>query len=583
MYGVHVTIRMNERAPWWKEATIYQIYPRSFNDTNGDGIGDIPGIVEKLDYLDDLGVDTVWLSPVYRSPQVDNGYDVSDYRTIAEEYGTMADWERLLSGLHDRGLRLIMDLVINHTSVEHEWFLDARQSVDSEYREYYFWRSAENEEKDEDDRAVVSHGSRPNNWQALWGGPAWTYDDATGEQYLHLFHDRQAELNWDNPAVREDLFEVAEWWLDKGVDGFRLDSINLISKPDGLPDADPEEGLTGLDAVVNGPRVEEYLRAFCDRIATDEDVVAIGEMPELSVEETRRYVGDESQSMSMLLTFEHMELDRGSGARWTPREWDLPELKDTIDRWQRTLAGDGWQGLYFNNHDQPRAVSRLGSDEYRRESATVLATLLFSLRGTPLLYQGEELGMTNPRFEHREEIRDIATIKSIAYAIEEGDISGFDEVKEFVNDRTRDNARTPMQWNDRKNAGFTGGEPWIEVNDNYERVNAERERENSDSVWHNYRRLIALRKEYPVLVHGDFRLLLPEHQEIFSYIRTHDGERVFVVLNFSQQTPQFFVPDEITVDDAEVLYHNDTRPDPESMIDGDVDLRPYEASIYRLS
>lgn len=568
---------MDEESPWWKEATVYQIYPRSFNDSDGDGVGDIPGIIERVDYLDDLGIDAVWLSPVYGSPHVDNGYDVSDYRAIAEEYGTMADWERLRSELHDRGIRLIMDLVINHTSVEHEWFVDARQSSDSDYREYYFWRSGETDEKD-DDR---DDGSQPNNWRALWGGPAWTYDDATDEHYLHLFHDRQAELNWENEAVREELFKVAEWWLDRGVDGFRLDSINLISKPDGLPDADPEEGLTGLHEVVNGPRVDEYLRAFCRRLGND--VVTIGEMPDLSVEEARRYVGDKDENLSMLLSFEHVELDRGTGARWAPRDWELPKLKRVIERWQEGLADGGWQGLYFNNHDQPRAVSRLGDEEHRRASATALATLLFTLRGTPLLYQGEELGMTNPRFDRFEEIRDVATRLSVEHAIDSGNISGFEEVRELINDRTRDNARTPMQWSAATNAGFTDGEPWIKLNDNYERVNAEREWSDPDSVWQNYRQLIELRNEHPVLVHGEFDLLLPEHPELFSYVRTLNDERVLVVLNFSSETPMFELPDDVVFESVETLYHNGLRSDPHSVVEADTTLRPWEASVYRLS
>lgn len=568
---------MDEESPWWKEATVYQIYPRSFNDSDGDGVGDIPGIIERVDYLDDLGIDAVWLSPVYGSPHVDNGYDVSDYRAIAEEYGTMADWERLRSELHDRGIRLIMDLVINHTSVEHEWFVDARQSSDSDYREYYFWRSGETDEKD-DDR---DDGSQPNNWRALWGGPAWTYDDATDEHYLHLFHDRQAELNWENEAVREELFKVAEWWLDRGVDGFRLDSINLISKPDELPDADPEEGLTGLHEVVNGPRVDEYLRAFCRRLGND--VVTIGEMPDLSVEEARRYVGDKDENLSMLLSFEHVELDRGTGARWAPRDWELPKLKRVIERWQEGLADGGWQGLYFNNHDQPRAVSRLGDEEHRRASATALATLLFTLRGMPLLYQGEELGMTNPRFDRFEEIRDVATRLSVEHAIDLGNISGFEEVRELINNRTRDNARTPMQWSAATNAGFTDGEPWIKLNDNYERVNAEREWSDPDSVWQNYRQLIELRNEHPVLVHGEFDLLLPEHPELFSYVRTLNDERVLVVLNFSSKTPMFELPDDVVFESVETLYHNGLRSDPHSVVEADTTLRPWEASVYRLS
>jgi oligo-1,6-glucosidase len=559
---------MSERTSWWKEATIYQIYPRSFNDSNGDGVGDIPGIVKKLDYLDELGIDAVWLSPVYGSPDVDNGYDVSNYREIAEEYGTMADFDRLLDRLHNRGIKLIMDLVINHTSDEHEWFVDARQSIESEYREYYFWRPGNDD-------------MPPNNWRSLWGGSAWTHDEATGEHYLHLFHEKQADLDWDNPDVREDLFNIANWWLDKGIDGFRLDSINLISKPDGLPDADLKEGLTGLNVVANGPQVAEHLQEFCRRTTGKHDAVTIGEMPELSVEEARRYVGDDDENLSMLLNFEHVELDRGTGARWAARDWTLPELKEVVNRWQRGLEGEGWQGIYFNNHDQPRAVSRLGDDEtYRRESATMLATMIFTLRGTPLLYQGEEIGMTNPRFESFDEIRDIATIRSVEHAVETSAISDFEEVKDLINARTRDNARTPMQWSDASNGGFTNGDPWIKVNDDYKDVNVTSERDHPNSIWAHYRDLIALRDQHSVLVYGKFRLLLPDHPQIFSYLRTLDDERILVVLNFSTETATFRVPDAVEYEESEVLSHNGVRDDPSSL--AGTDLEPYEAGIYRL-
>lgn len=559
---------MSEETPWWREAVIYQVYPRSFNDTDDDGIGDIPGIVQKLDYFEELGVDALWLSPVYASPNVDNGYDVSDYRSIMDEFGTMEDWERLLDGLHERDMRLIMDMVLNHTSTEHEWFLEARESADSEYRDYYFWR-----EDDGDDP--------PNDWESVWGGPAWTRDEESDEYYLHLFHERQADLDWTDPQVTDEIFDVVDWWLEKGVDGFRLDSVNLISKPDGLPETGPNEDPNGLGVVANGPRVGEHLRALCERVHAHDGVVTIGETPNLSVEEAKSYIGPGSDSLSMLLSFEHMEIDRGEGARWAMREWSLPELKDSIACWQTGLDRDEWQGLYFNNHDQPRAVSRFGDDEeYRRESAKALATLLFTLRGTPFIYQGEEIGMTNPRFERLDEIQDVATRRTLAHAVENGQVSGFDEVEDLINRRTRDNARTPMQWSADENAGFTEGEPWLKVNEDYPEVNVAAARDDADSVWHYYRRLIELRSEHPVFVHGDFELLLPDHPGLFAYLRTHEAERVLVVLELGGEASRFELPAFVEYDDFELLVANYEQSEEPGITD--VPLRPYEARVYRL-
>ncbi|WP_276256223.1 glycoside hydrolase family 13 protein [Halomontanus rarus] len=607
----------SDEHPWWKTATIYQIYPRSFNDTNGDGIGDIPGIVEKLDYVEDLGVDAIWLSPVYASQNVDNGYDVSDYRAIMDEFGTMADWERLLEEVHDRDMRLIMDMVVNHTSDEHEWFLEARRSAESEYRDYYFWREGTGEggrsaDDDTDGEIVGDRGAPPNDWEALWGGPAWTYDAEAGAYYLHLFHEKQAELDWRNPDVRDEVVDVVRWWLEKGVDGFRLDSINLISKPEGLPDVGPDGDRTGLGIVANGVDVHTHLQEVCERSIPSTDVVTIGETPNLSIEEARRYLGPDTDTLSMLLPFEHVELDRGEGARWAPRKWDLPELKAVVERWQTELAEDEWQGVYFNNHDQPRAVSRFGDEAYRRESATMLATLLFTLRGTPFVYQGEEIGMTNPRFERFDELRDVATKRSVEHAVERGDISGFEEVKDLVNRRTRDNARTPMQWTDGENAGFTDtdGEPWIKLADDYRAVNVEAARSNPDSVWHYYRRLVDLRGERDTLIHGDFTLLREDHPRLFSYLRTDGDERLLVVLNFSDdEGTTFEPPTSLEGETAEVLVGNYDRSVggrvEETEIEGEdedgeegededrapndtedeleaIELRPYEARVYRL-
>lgn len=558
---------MSDERPWWRDAVVYQVYPRSFNDTDGDGIGDIPGIVEKLGYFEELGVDALWLSPVYRSPNVDNGYDVSDYHAIMDEFGTMADWERLLEGLHERGLKLIMDMVINHTSTEHEWFVESRQSNDSEYRDYYFWCKRAND-------------GPPNDWESVWGGPAWTSDERTNESYLHLFHEKQAELNWTNSDVQKEIFDIVNWWLEKGVDGFRLDSINLVDKPKGLPDTEPGQDPNGISVVANGPRVEEYLRALCKRVHTHnhKDVVSIGETPDLSVDQARSYVGPESDSLSMVLNFEHMEVDRAEGLRWSMREWELPELKSVIERWQTGLTNSEWQGLYFNNHDQPRAISRFCDDgQYRRESATLLATLLLTLRGTPFIYQGEEIGMTNPWFDDLDEIRDVATRGTLEYAIEDGEVSGFEEVKEDINRRTRDNARTPVQWTDGSHAGFTEGEPWLKVNDDYREVNVADARSDSDSVWHYYRDLIALRKERSLLVDGDFELLAPDHESLFAYSRSDSGEQALVVLNFDDDLTTLDLPEVVATRDFDLLIGNYSDA---SILGIEKPLRPYEARVY---
>lgn len=556
---------MSDETPWWQEAVIYQVYPRSFNDANGDGIGDIPGIVEKLDYFEALGVDALWLSPVYASPMVDNGYDVSDYQAINDEFGTMADFERLLNGLHDRGLKLIMDMVLNHTSTEHEWFVGS-QNPDSEYRDYYFWRTGED--------------GPPNNWQSVWGGSAWSRNEATDDYYLHVFHEKQADLNWNNPAVTKELFDIVDWWLEKGVDGFRLDSINLVSKPDGLPDAEPDEDKNALGIVANDPGFPAHLRALCAHIHTTEDAVTIGETPELSVEDAKRYVGSGDNTLSMLLPFDHVEVDRGEGSRWAIREWELPELKAIVERWQTGLDDDEWQGVYLNNHDQPRALSRFGDDEtYRCESATMLATLLFTLRGTPFIYQGEEIGMTNPWFDDIEEIEDVATRRTFAYAAETGEVSNFEEVEEGINHRTRDKARTPMQWSDDDHAGFTDGDPWRPVNDNYNEVNVAAARADPHSVWHYYRRLIDLRRKHQVLVSGDFELLLPDHPDLFAYRRITDNDRALVVLEFSGETSTFKHPQNAP-EDAKLLVSNYERSDDPAV--EDVSLHPYEARVYKI-
>ena len=634
---------------WWKEAVVYQIYPRSFNDSNGDGIGDIPGIIEKLDYIDELGVDVVWLNPVYESPEADNGYDISNYRAIMDQFGTMADWEELLEGLHDRDMRLIMDLVVNHVSDEHEWFVKAREDPDSKYRDYFHWaegrpvesdggaiepelesesgsESESESEPESESGSGTGSGSRlgssssdtgadsdigdgadgadpadpdgdrvesdgglgrrgtlgerpPNNWESFFGGPAWSYDEASDDWYLHIFHEKQPDLNWENPEVREEIFEMMEWWLEKGIDGFRMDVVNLLSKPEGLPDGEDETAIVrGADKFVNGPRIHEYLGEMYDRVLSRYDVMTVGEMVDLDLEEAKRFVGPHGDGMSMAFNFDHMRLDFGRHGRWDRGEWSVFELKRTLTHWQRGLAGEGWNSIYMGNHDEPRMVSRFGDDEeYRRESAKLLATLLMTLQGTPYVFQGDELGMTNYPFSSLDEVRDVDTIRNIEVARQRGRFTGEEEMLELVRHRSRDNARTPMQWTDAPGAGFTDGEPWIPINPNHAEINAEAEREDPDSIFHYYREIIDLRHERDVLVYGNYDLHIDEHDRLWVYSRTLGDEQVLVVLNFSAEETLFVPPDEFDGRGGEVLMSN------YDVEDGSLrtrELRPYEAHVY---
>jgi oligo-1,6-glucosidase len=577
---------------WWKEAVVYQIYPRSFNDTSGDGVGDIAGIIEKVEYLDDLGVDCVWLNPVYESPNADNGYDIADYRSVMAEFGTMAEWDRLLDDLHDRDIRLIMDLVVNHTSDEHAWFVESRDPA-SEKRDWYYWRDgvdADSVDRDADEGPEDE--APPNNWRSFFGGPAWTYDERSGEWYLHMFDRKQPDLHWRNEDVRTAIFEMMEWWLSKGIDGFRMDVVNLLSKPEGLPSGDPEKPTNGmLEQVANGPEIHEYLQEMNEAVLEGRDLLTVGEMiaDDMPMETARQYVGADGDGLSMIFHFEHMLLDRGD-AIWEREEWTLPELKRVFTRWQEGLADDGWNSLYLNNHDQPRMVSRFGNDdEYRRESATLLGTLLHTLQGTPYVYQGEELGMTNYPFESLDDFRDVDTLNPLRNAIDAGEVEDFASVREAVNANSRDNARTPMQWSDEEHAGFTDGEPWIGVNPNYEEINAARERDDPDSVWHYYRDLIALRGDYDVLVYGEYENYRPAHESLWVYTRTLGDERLLVTLNVSNSATEFERPAEVSVDGVEtveLLIDNyadvDGAPATVADLDG-FDLRPWEARVYHLS
>ncbi len=552
-----------EDRTWWKEGVFYQIYPRSFNDSDGDGVGDLPGIVERVDYLEALGVDCVWLSPVYESPDADNGYDVADYRAIDPRYGTMEDWDRLLSELHDRDMRLVMDLVVNHTSTEHAWFQRSRES-DPEYADYYFWRPGED--------------GRPNNWESHFDIPAWTYDEAREEYYLHLFTREQPDLNWENPAVREEIHDVVSWWLERGIDGFRMDVINEISKAEGLPDGDPDGDPAGAEHHVDGPRMHEFFRELeVEGFGDHRDgVTTIGECVDVDPETALDVTGRESSLLDMVIYFGHTDID-GQG-ELDYHEWDLTELKAVMERWQDAVAEGTWVALYHSNHDQPRGVSRYADPAYRYESATMLATWLHAHRGSPFVYQGEEIGMTNVSFESPEDLQDPWARNRWENAREAG--ADFEDVREGFERLSRDNARTPMQWDDSEHAGFTDGEPWMPVGDDYETVNVAADRAGERSIFDYYRRLIALRSD-DVLVYGEFEMLLPEHERLYAVRRQLEGadHELLVACNFSAETVRFEAPGAIDVSDTEVLISN-ASPAPTDP--GSADLGPYETVIYRL-
>ena len=455
---------------WWKESVVYQIYPRSFCDSNGDGIGDLRGIIQKLDYLQQLGINVVWLSPVYKTPNDDGGYDISDYQDIQDEFGTLDDWNALIAGLHQRGIRLLMDLVVNHTSDEHPWFAESRKTKDNPYRDYYIWRPAKQE-------TTASH-VEPNNWVSFFGGSAWQYDEASGEYYLHLFSRKQPDLNWENPQVRAEVFKMMDWWLQKGVDGFRMDVINLISKVPGLPDAPVSNPASlyqwGGMYFANGPRLLEFLAEMKEKVLSKYEVFTVGETPMVTPQIAADLTNEQNGPLNMVFQFEHMGLDSAPGAnKWEYMPWKLADLKQVMTRWEKGLENRGWNSLYLSNHDQPRTVSRFGDDgRYRVESAKMLGTFLHMLQGTPYIYQGEEIGMTNVRFDTIEDYRDVETLNLYRELVQEKKVDS-GEVMEMIYRKGRDNARTPMQWNDQTQAGFSSHSPWIKVNPNYPEINVQ--------------------------------------------------------------------------------------------------------------
>jgi oligo-1,6-glucosidase/glucan 1,6-alpha-glucosidase len=543
-----VVFGMNKK--WWHRSVVYQIYPRSFYDSNGDGIGDLRGVIEKLDYLSDLGIDVIWLSPVFRSPNVDNGYDISDYRRIMEEFGTLKDMEELLDKANQKNIKIIMDLVANHTSDEHQWFMESRKSKDNPYRGYYIWRDAVD-------------GKEPNDLGSAFSGSAWEWDEITGQYYLHLFSKKQPDLNWENPKVRQEVYEFMNFWIEKGIGGFRMDVIELIGK-------EVDKKITN-----NGPMLHPYIKEMNLNTFGNKDLLTVGECWGATPEIAKQYSNSDGSELSMVFQFEHISLDQIPGKdKWDLKVLDLVDLKRVLSKWQTCFDNNGWNSLFWNNHDLPRIVSRWGNDqEYRVESAKMLATLLHGMKGTPYIYQGEELGMTNVRFSDISDYKDIETLNMYLQRLNQG--YSHEEIMESIYARGRDNARTPMQWSDELNGGFSAGTPWIAVNPNYKNINAKNQVNDENSVFTHYKKLIRLRRENDVVVYGDFELLFPEDENIFAYTRTLGQYKLVVICNFYGKRVSYELPYELNGEKAwELSNYNEPQ---ENL------LRPYEGIMYLLA
>ena len=554
---------------WWKNAVVYQIYPKSFQDSNNDGIGDLQGIISRLDYLQKLGVDILWLNPIYESPQVDNGYDISNYRAINPMLGTMADFDQLLAAVHQRGMKLVMDLVVNHTSDQHHWFVEAKKNKDNPYRDFYIWRDGQG-------------GHAPNNWGSYFSGPAWKYDPTTDQYYLHLFAPEQPDLNWENPRVRQAVYQMMNWWTDKGVDGFRMDVINLISKPAGLPDglqtAD-EKYATVEGFVPNGPRVHEFLREMNRNVMSKHKMITVGETPNVTPADAKRYADLHNQELNMVFQFEHMNLDANPNpalGKWYDQKPKLADLRANLTKWQTELAGTAWNSLYWNNHDQPRVVSRFGDDsteDYRVKSAKMLATMTHFMQGTPYIYEGEEIGMTNAGFTKLSDYVDLESINAYHQLVDDQGLVDPATMLKYLAMHSRDNARTPMQWDDSTNAGFSAHRPWEKVTANYRQVNVAKALADPDSIFYYYQRLIKFRHTMPVITDGTYALAPGNEDDpaIFAYTRRDKATTLLVILNYTDQAMErhYAVPKT-----AKLLISNYAD-------DQGTTLRPYEAKVYQ--
>lgn len=554
-----------EKTRWYKDAIIYQIYPRSYMDSNGDGTGDIRGIIMKLDYLKELGINAIWLSPCYKSPNDDNGYDISDYRDIMDEFGTLSDWQEMIDGMHKRGIKLIMDLVVNHTSDEHKWFLESKKSLDNPYRDYYIWRKGSGKD-----------GKKPpNNWTSRFGGSAWKYDETTKEWYLHLFTKKQPDLNWDNPKVREEVQDICKYWLDKGVDGFRCDVITYISKEEGLPNGKWNPAVRGDEHFSPGPNIHKYLNELNLKVLSKYDCMTVGETPNVTVDQGLSYVGEDRNELDTVFIFEHIECNQF--LRLIPRKFDLRKFKKVLGKWQVGLRDKGWNSLYLENHDQPRCIPTYASDlTYRKEAAKMLGICMHMLQGTPYVYQGQEIGMTNCPFTV-DEYQDVM-VKTIMDMLKYLPfLKGF--ALKVLYKRARDHARTPMQWNDTKNAGFTTGDKtWIKLNPNYKEINVAEAQADPDSILNFYKKLIAYRKGNQVIKYGNYKEQFANSKDIFCYERWWQGDRLIVICNFKPYDVPFKLPSDNTYLSAELVLHNYNEDRKlEDMI-----LKPYEALVYMM-
>ncbi|OLQ91973.1 alpha,alpha-phosphotrehalase [Vibrio panuliri] len=551
---------------WWKTATIYQIYPKSFCDSADKGTGDIRGIISKLDYLQQLGIDAIWLTPVYQSPMIDNGYDISDYYAINPQFGDMADFDALLEQAHQRGIRIIMDIVVNHTSTAHQWFQSALGDKNSPYRDYYIWQDPVD-------------GEAPNNWQSKFGGSAWALDEATNQYYLHLFATEQADLNWENPQVRQEVKDIIRFWAKKGVDGFRLDVINLISKQQDFPNDDCGDGRRFY---TDGPRVHEYLQEISAEVFQQYGSVTVGEMSSTTLEHCQQYSALDGKELSMVFNFHHLKVDYPNGEKWSKAPFDFIQLKQIFNHWQTGLSNNGWGALFWCNHDQPRVVSRLGDDQqYRVESAKMLAASLHMMQGTPYIYQGEELGMTNPGYQDISQYRDVESTNMYQIMVEQHGVQ-HDEMMAILGQKSRDNSRAPMQWDDSTHAGFTQGTPWLEVASNYSHINAQAALADTNSVFYFYQQLIELRKQQPVITQGSFRDLLPQDTRCYVYLRETETQQLISISNYYADPAECRLPPEIEIARAECLLTNYTQQ-PMAVSENVVALRPYETRILLIN
>lgn len=554
---------------WWKNSVVYQIYPRSFKDSNGDGFGDLQGVIEKLDYLKELGIDVIWLSPVFDSPQDDNGYDIRDYRSIYGRFGSNEDMEELINKAHDRDIKIVLDLVVNHTSDEHAWFVESRKSRDNEYSDYYIWKDQKED------------GSEPNNWGSSFCGSAWEYCEERGQYYLHFYSKKQPDLNWENPQVRQEVYDLMKFWMEKGADGWRMDVIASISKDQNYPDYPEEDGRKYYTGKYhsNGPRLHEFIHEMNQEVLSKYDCMTVGEAPGSTPEVARLFTDPTREELNMIFTFEHMNIDRVPGSvnrKWALKPFDLRELKRVMSEWQTKLYGRGWNALYFENHDQPRVISRWGNDTvYRKKCAKAYATILHGMQGTPYIYQGEEIGMTNVHFD-LDEYEDIEVRNAYKELVLNGKTISEDDFKKAVWNKSRDNARTPMQWDDSDNAGFTTGKPWFGVSDRYKEINVKQALADKDSIFYYYKKLIELRHKESLLTEGNYQLLLPEDEKIFAYLRNTENETWLIVANMSEDTALTDELKSFVNAKQDIMIGNYDR---ENL---DEALRPYEAFMMRI-